>query len=99
MAVTPRDVPGENMPVKSKSSLTGITEHRLKYVGFKRQASNKLNFPWDFTSHHLVTKHASSLRIHLSSETCNNTSPSWEASFFRASFFRTARSRGQTMKM
>lgn len=84
MAVTPRDVPGKNMPVKSKSSLMGIREHKLEYVGLKRQASNKSNFPWDFTSHHLVTKHSSSLCIHLSAQTCNDTHPSWEVSFFRA---------------
>lgn len=36
MAVTPRDVPGKIAPVKSKSSLTGIREHKLDYVGFKR---------------------------------------------------------------
>jgi len=84
VAVTSRDAPGKNMPVKSKSSLAGIREHKLEYVGFKRQASNKFNFPWDFTSHHLVTKRASSLSIHLSPQTCNDTYPSWEASFFRA---------------
>lgn len=98
MAVTPRDVPGKNMPVKSKSSLMGIRERELEYIGFKRQASNKFNFPWDFASHHLVTKCASSLGIHLSPQTRNDTYPGWEASFYRARFFRTGRSQGQTMK-
>lgn len=84
MAVIPRDEPGKNMPVKSKLPLMGIREHKLKYVCFKRQASNKFNFLWDFTSHHLVTKHSSSLCIHLSPQTCNNTYLSGEASFCRA---------------
>lgn len=68
MAVTTRDVPGKNMPVKSKPSLTGIREHKLEYVGFKRQASNKFNFPWGLTSHHLVTKRASSLHPSVPSD-------------------------------
>lgn len=79
MAVTPRDIPGKNMPVKSKSSLAGIREHKLEYMGFKRQVSNKFNFPWDFTSHRSVTKRASSLCIHLSPQTPNDTHPRWEA--------------------
>lgn len=87
------------MPVKSNSSLTGITEHKLEYIGFKRQASNKFNFPWDFTSHHIVTKHASSLCIHLSPQNCNDTYPSCEASFLRAGFFTTGTSLVQTMEM
>lgn len=98
MAVTPRDIPGKNMPVKSKSSLAGIREHKLEYMGFKRQASNKFNFPWDFTSHHSVTKRAASLCIHLSPQTPNDTHPRWEASFFRAWFSRTGSSRGQMME-
>lgn len=69
VAVTPRDAPGKIAPVKSKSSLTGIREHKLEYIGIKRWTSNTFKFPWGFTSRHLVTKRASSLCIHLSSQT------------------------------